>query len=60
MLTIQVAEDYTDAEDLLHSLHAQFKTSSQVNFHGTYPITCKDPDLQVQITCSHRSLRVQV
>ena len=26
----------------------------------THGNTCKDPDLQVQVTCSHRSLRVQV
>lgn len=37
-----MAEDYTDAEDLLHSLHSQFKASSQVDFHGTYPITEDD------------------
>ena len=33
-----MAEDYADTEDLLHSLQAQFKASSQVKFYSTYPI----------------------
>ena len=38
ILTFQVVEDYFDAEDLFHDLHAQFKASTDVDFHGTYPI----------------------
>lgn len=37
-LTFQAAEDYIDAEDLFHALRDQFKASSHVDFHGTYPI----------------------
>jgi hypothetical protein len=35
---LQAAEDYMDAEDLFHTLRAQFKASAHVDFHGTYPI----------------------
>jgi hypothetical protein len=32
-----------NAEDLFHALHAQFKASALVDFHGTYSI--KEDDL---------------
>jgi hypothetical protein len=38
MNTFQIAEDYTDAESLFLTLHAQFKASTHVSFHGTFPI----------------------
>ena len=38
----QIAKDYMDAEDLFITLHAQFKASACVNFHGTYSIDADD------------------
>jgi len=39
-----------DAEDLFHALHAQFKASALVNFHGTYSI---EDDVIEPKECTH-------
>lgn len=38
MKTFQIAEDYTDAKNLFLTLHARFKASAYITFHGTFPV----------------------